>query len=487
MRLVGCVRVSRVAGREGDSFISPQQQRDRIQTHAVGNGHRIVAWMEDLDQPGTRMDRPGLTAALEMVERGEADGIAVAKLDRFARSVAGAAKTLERLERAGGELVAVDLGMDTSTPAGKLMRNVLMALAEFEVDRIRENWADAGRRAIARGIHSGPVAPFGYQRQNDGRLEPDPAAAPLVVRVFELRAAGEPWHKLAAMLDQEAPKDGAWPWTTVQNMVRRRTYLGEAFSGEQVNEDGHEPLVSHELWDRAQRLNPRLPVRGGNALLAGLIRCAACGYRLTRQSDGKRGYINYNCRKRHGGGLCPKPARISALRADEHVTAAYLALMGARGISDRERTDTNLAAIAQMKTAAAELAAYRDANLVTVLGPAAYREGLEARAAILEHAQIAIAKTARRGFTLVGHTNLAEQWENVGQTDRRELLAAAIDAVFVKQAHLGGRAPFAHRIHICWAGTGPDNLPGRYLNELAPFSFPVEHPFPVREPPAHHP
>src|SRR6478752_5188709 len=101
MRLIGYTRVSRVAGREGESFISVDVQRERIERQAAAQGHTVVDWQDDQDQTGAR-------------------------IDRFARSVAGAAKALDRLESADGVLVSADLGMDTSTSGGKMMRNVLM-------------------------------------------------------------------------------------------------------------------------------------------------------------------------------------------------------------------------------------------------------------------------------------------------------------------------------------------------------------------------
>jgi DNA invertase Pin-like site-specific DNA recombinase len=106
MRLIGYVRVSRVAGREGESFISPDVERERIDKYAQAQDHRVAAWQEDLDQPGSRYERPGFQLALEAVERGEAEGIAVVALDRFARSVPDAAIALKRLEAAGGTLIA---------------------------------------------------------------------------------------------------------------------------------------------------------------------------------------------------------------------------------------------------------------------------------------------------------------------------------------------------------------------------------------------
>lgn len=420
------------------------------------------------------MDRPGLESAMAAVEHGEADGIAVAKLDRFARSVPGAAKALARLEAAGGVLVAVDLGMDTSTPAGKLMRNVLLALAEFEVDRIRENWKDASSRAVARGVHVSRVPPYGYRRKEDGRFEPDPVQAPLVAEMFAQRARGVAWKDLAAFMDISDPRPkGAWPWQTITTIIKRRTYLGEAFTGDAVNPDAHEPLVDRDLWERAQSQHPRAPTRHERALLAGIIRCAACGYTMSQATDGARGYINYNCRKRHSGGVCPKPARISQRRANEYVAERFLIFAADTSVSDHELTIDTERATAAVEAAERELAAYRDGELVSVLGERSFRDGLEQRARRVDDARAGLARLRRNSdTTLLGDINTPGIWDALTVAQQRQLLAATIDAVFVRQADHSGRAPFEHRLHICWAGQAPPNLPGRQVSALRPFAFP---------------
>lgn len=70
MKLDGYIRVSRVGGRTGDAFISPGEQRERVRAWAKSQGHRIAKWHEDLDQPGSKADRPGLNAAMERIEAG---------------------------------------------------------------------------------------------------------------------------------------------------------------------------------------------------------------------------------------------------------------------------------------------------------------------------------------------------------------------------------------------------------------------------------
>lgn len=58
MQLDGYIRVSRVGGRSGESFISPEVQREQIERFAALRGVQIGAWHEDLDQTGGKLTRP---------------------------------------------------------------------------------------------------------------------------------------------------------------------------------------------------------------------------------------------------------------------------------------------------------------------------------------------------------------------------------------------------------------------------------------------
>ncbi len=80
--------------------------------------------------------------------------VAVTKLDRLARSVRHLT-TMAAVEALGVDLVVVDQGIDTSTPAGRLMFNVLGAIAEFERDLIRERVSAGIAAAKRRGVKLG--------------------------------------------------------------------------------------------------------------------------------------------------------------------------------------------------------------------------------------------------------------------------------------------------------------------------------------------
>src|SRR6476646_11082618 len=100
MLLDGYVRVSQVGKRGGERFISPSVQREQIEGWAKLNGASIGEVFEELDESGARRDRPKLLEALGRVEAGSSDGIVVAKLDRFGRSLIDSLSAIDRLQEA---------------------------------------------------------------------------------------------------------------------------------------------------------------------------------------------------------------------------------------------------------------------------------------------------------------------------------------------------------------------------------------------------
>jgi DNA invertase Pin-like site-specific DNA recombinase len=87
MRFGGYVRVSKVGKRAGDSFISPVSQREKIAQWCQAYGHELIDVREDLDVSGALKNRPNLEALVGRIEAGQLDGLVVARLDRFGRSL----------------------------------------------------------------------------------------------------------------------------------------------------------------------------------------------------------------------------------------------------------------------------------------------------------------------------------------------------------------------------------------------------------------
>jgi site-specific DNA recombinase len=462
MRLIGYIRVSQVKGREGESFISPDVQRERIAGMAKAGGHTLVDWVDDMDEPGSKYRRPGFQRALAMVEAKEADGIAVAKLDRFSRSVADAARALERLEAAGGVLLAADLGMDTSTPSGKLMRNVLVALAEFELERIRDSWKDATAKAIGRGVYISGKVPVGYRRGEDGRLVVEPREAEGVRSIFLARAAGASWGSICERLDKELPQVGTWTPQRIQWVIKNRAYLGEARQGDVVNTDAHEPIVSRVEWEAAQSNGKRREWRGEPRLLSAIARCGSCGYALRRDYS-RSDFLRYSCSKRSATGICEHPVTIGADRLDAYVAEAFLARLAEEPVvlEGAPVEDSLAEAVASLEAAEAELTAYRSTSLVTVLGEQAFTAGIVERAEAVNQAGAQVAELRRRQTSIPLTAELASEWEDLTVPERRSVVGAALRAVLVDPARSrGSRRPVGERVRLVWFDEPLPRLPG---------------------------
>ena len=97
--------------------------------------------------------RHQLEAALEWVREG--DKLVVTKLDRLARSVADLVAITEALKRKKVELQILSMNLDTSTPTGKLMLNLLGAIAEFERELMLERQREGIAKARAEGKYVG--------------------------------------------------------------------------------------------------------------------------------------------------------------------------------------------------------------------------------------------------------------------------------------------------------------------------------------------
>ncbi len=338
LNLDAYVRVSKVAGRTGASFISPDVQHERIESWAKAHGHALTWHEPELDVSGGTMSRPVFDRVMERVRSGQTDGVIVAKLDRFARTLVGALSTLEEFERQGAVLVSVADNLDLSTPMGKAFLRILLVFAELERDRISESWEIATASAIARGIHIAKFTVTGYSKGADKRLVPN-ADAPAIREAFMMRAAHRTRTEIAHRLDETAPRpnDGRWTPAMVDRIVKHRVYLGEAHRGENVNPNAHEPIVTAAEWQAANAAPVRAAARSKKPnLLGGIVRCAACRYVLAPNRPATyrpATYApSYRCRKTHAAGVCLEPANINMPKLDSYVEAVWREQMAAEAL-----------------------------------------------------------------------------------------------------------------------------------------------------------
>lgn len=468
LRLDGYIRVSRVSGRDGESFISPALQREKIETYCATHGHQLVHVWEELDESGARRDRPKWTRMLDRVERGQTDGVIVSKLDRFSRDVVSGLMAIERIEAAGGSLVLVDEQVDSSTPIGRMVLQMLLSVAEWFRSQTAAGWKETHRRVVARGVHVASPA-VGYRRRDDGRLEPDPDAAPVVREAFVMRARGESTGAVAAMLNGAGvttSRGNRWTAGTVTRLFASRVYLGEARAPGLVNPDGHEPIVDPATHALANAARTTRGPNQGRHLLSGLVRCAGCRYTMAA-TNGR--WPTYQCRGQHPAGRCEEQAAASVRLLEEHIEALFLAEIGAGLIA---RAAAPAASRADFERAEREVAAWQDAAVeISEIGKDEYLAGLRSR---VERRDAALAELAVQLDADGGHVDLPEAplagaWAGLALDQRRELVAAAIDAVVLRR---GRSIPLPERVLVLWRGHG-EWLPrkGDRVSVIRPLHF----------------
>jgi DNA invertase Pin-like site-specific DNA recombinase len=178
---------TRISTDEENQPTSLHSQRERLETFCKAQeGWRIVAHHEDR-ATGTKLDRPGLQAALELARSGAIDLLLVYRVDRLSRKVRQLAQLAEELDTYRVVLRSATEPFDTGSAAGRMMLQMLAVFAEFEhatiVDRVS---AGIERRAKEGRWYAGRP-PFGYLFSDEQRtLVPDQVKAPVVRRIFNL-------------------------------------------------------------------------------------------------------------------------------------------------------------------------------------------------------------------------------------------------------------------------------------------------------------
>jgi DNA invertase Pin-like site-specific DNA recombinase len=425
--------------------------------------------VSDLDFSGGTMDRPGLNRALGRVRDGTSGGIVVARVDRFARTLRGALDVLEELERAGGVLIECDgQGWDTTTSMGRFGRDLVLRIGQLYREQVSEQWEDARRKAIERGVHPVAYAPYGYTRERGQGLVPDPETADHVRSLFRLRSQHASWRELCEHLERNgvpSPRGGRWTITTVRQVVMNRVYMGEARTGSHVNASAHEPLVTRSVWNAAQLPHPGRIRRGTEgARLAGLVFCASCGGRLTpelpsertRQWGVERGCGYYKCRSRYAGtnSGCTDRALARMDELDALVLDAYLKRYEQQFDDEpeppetghlRERLSLAEDAMQALIEDPLSLAALPSAKRAEVLGNA--QAAVERARADLDTVEIAHETSVLNAWSL-SDLFTPEDFREASIPEQRRLLSLGIARIDVIK---GGRRELADRVQIVWA------------------------------------
>jgi DNA invertase Pin-like site-specific DNA recombinase len=238
LRLVAYLRVS--TDRQAESGFGIDVQDAAVRSWARHKDHRgrIVATCTDEGRSGSTglLGRPGLAEALGHLHAGRADAIVVARLDRLARDLVLSEWLRAEVVRMGCQLRSADpvedlhLVEDPDNPTGKLVRQILGAIAEYERDMIRLRMASGKAAKASTGgyVHGRP--PYGW-RAVKGALVRDEAEQLVVARIRRTHRLGRSLREIATSLNESGlvTRSGStWTPVAVSRVVERLNASGNA-------------------------------------------------------------------------------------------------------------------------------------------------------------------------------------------------------------------------------------------------------------------
>jgi site-specific DNA recombinase len=470
--VAGYFRVSKAR----DEMSAPDIYRGQIEDYCTYKGFQLAEVFSDIDlsaRKGSRI-RPGLAKLLE--RRREFSAIVTPKLSRFGRSLKDLAHIFETCDLDGIALVFLDIDVDTSTSTGRLVRNIMASLAEWESDLISERWKDTARHLARHGRRNGGQStPLAYRYVKETKsYEVVEGEVATVREVFDRYLRGESVSSIVRDFNRRGvptKTGGMWHASTIADMLELEMFAGlRRFDGELVRGNWR-PIIDRETFERASGLRQRQraaysgkPREGkGMYLLSGLLRCGVCGAAMHRNTTGERQADQYACpnsrprqiqqgKPRCSGGV------VSERRAEDFIVKAFFDKVGDLHAAHVNRKVKRVSGERSQRREVSELDKV-DAQIarlvdLVAIGKATHRavdrklQQLEERRHHLEQEQSTRQLEERREEDIESFrkrvADLPGVWELATLDQRKTMLRLAIDGVVVT-----GKQP--KRFEIQWA------------------------------------
>ena len=315
-------RLSHEDMRAGES-LSIENQRLMLTEYAEKNGFKNIKLYVDDGFSGTDNTRPAYVEMLEDVKNGLVSTVIVKDQSRLGRDHLETDRLMELIFPAYDvRFIAITDGVDSANGFNEMsgIRNLFNDMyARDTSKKIRAVQRAKGER----GERVGTTTPYGYMKNSDKQLVPDPETAPVVKRIFEMSAEGKGSRKICDILSAEnllTPsmysfrKNGSrtgnpnvnapyrWSVKTVRSMLKNRIYCGDTVNFSTytksyklkktlknapenmlIFENTHEAIVSRKLFDIVQKRfdgRKKADSFGETDKYAGYLYCAQCGSRL---------------------------------------------------------------------------------------------------------------------------------------------------------------------------------------------------------------
>ena len=288
-------------------FSSCEAQEEKIKSFLNSqNDWRVFKVYSDAGYTGVNIKRPALQELLADLKKEKIDVVLVYKIDRLTRSPKDFYQLIEFFEQAKVDFISITERFDTSTPAGRLLRNIMLTFSQFERELTSERTKDKMLERAKKGLANGGLTPYGYIRQ-DKKLIPHQKEAKEITSIFETYIETGSPASVYQMLKERRIKNRSgknFSKTNISHILRNVVYIGKVKNKEEIYQGIHDPIISEEIFALAQKIHKEKlkNLRAHkNFLFGGLIKCEECGSHMTssftnKRTHGKlRRYYYYRC------------------------------------------------------------------------------------------------------------------------------------------------------------------------------------------------
>lgn len=225
-RIVGYIRVS--TSKQADEGVSLEAQERKLKMYAELHEVDLISIEVDVASGKEMSKRKALNKCLAMLKADEADGMLIVKLDRLTRRVKDVCFMVEEYFQEK-VLISVNDQIDTQTPTGILMLNILTTFAQWERQVLSQRTCEAMGFLKATGVKLGRL-PYGYMYSGafgeNGRkviVENDHEQV-TINRIMGLRKDGQTLRAIADILEDDGhttKRGGNWKASTLNQIIKR--------------------------------------------------------------------------------------------------------------------------------------------------------------------------------------------------------------------------------------------------------------------------
>jgi len=228
--------------------ISVDAQIDKCKSYCDARGWTVHKIYVDPGFSAGTLDRPAMNELLQDADDQRFDIILVYKIDRFSRRLKDLIMVLEELKLKNINFTSVTEQIDTTSAMGEAFFQIIGVFAQLERGMVKERV----KLAFDRKADLGEALyrpPYGYTYLNR-KLVPDPATSMNILEMFEMWINGIDYKIIAEKFKVSS--------SSMYTIIKNPVYIGKIRYKGQIYEGKHKPLISEELWNKAN--NVTIPI-----------------------------------------------------------------------------------------------------------------------------------------------------------------------------------------------------------------------------------